>query len=148
VFVTSKGGAAAERHHKVRASERTSDGKLHAFGGQAAEQVPPDLDRLIHERMRLGIVSSLAVNPSLTFNELKALLKTTDGNLCIHARKLEEAAYITCNKSFDVPAAVRLAGSPTPSRTKTRYKLTAAGRRALERYLDHMEALIRLTRDR
>jgi len=100
------------------------------------ESVPPDLDRLIHERMRLGIVSALAVNDSLTFNELKALLKTTDGNLSVHARKLEEAAYIACSKSFDG----RL--------PKTEYRLTAAGRRALERYLDHMEALIRATRER
>ena len=95
----------------------------------------PALDRLIHERMRLGIVSALAVNDSLTFNELKALLKTTDGNLSVHARKLEEAAYVACSKSFDG----RL--------PKTEYRLTAAGRRALERYLDHMEALIRATRE-
>jgi DNA-binding MarR family transcriptional regulator len=86
--------------------------------------------------MRLGIVSALAVNDSLTFNELKALLKTTDGNLSVHARKLEEAAYIACSKSFDG----RL--------PKTEYRLTAAGRRALERYLNHMEALIRATRER
>jgi len=98
--------------------------------------VPPTLDRLIHERMRLGIVSALAVNDSLTFNELKALLKTTDGNLSVHARKLEEAAYIACRKSFDG----RL--------PKTEYRLTAAGRKVLERYLDHMQALIRATRER
>lgn len=96
---------------------------------------PPDLDRLIHERIRLGIVSALAVNRSLTFNELKALLRTTDGNLSVHARKLEEADYIVCTKSFDG----RL--------PKTEYRLTAAGRRALERYLNHMEALIRATRE-
>jgi DNA-binding HxlR family transcriptional regulator len=100
------------------------------------ETVPSDLDRLIHERVRLGIVSALAVNRSLTFNELKAMLKTTDGNLSVHARKLEEADYIVCTKSFDG----RL--------PKTEYRLTAAGRKALERYLDHMEALIRATRDR
>jgi DNA-binding HxlR family transcriptional regulator len=98
--------------------------------------VSADLDRLIHERIRLGIVSALAVNRSLTFNELKALLKTTDGNLSVHARKLEEADYITCTKSFDG----RL--------PKTEYRLAAAGRRALERYLNHMEALIRATRER
>ena len=103
---------------------------------QARETVPRDLDRLIHERIRLGIVSALAVNRSLTFNELKSLLKTTDGNLSVHARKLEEANYIVCTKSFDG----RL--------PKTEYRLTAAGRRALERYLDHMEALIRATRER
>jgi DNA-binding HxlR family transcriptional regulator len=102
---------------------------------QAGETVPADLDRLIHERVRLGIVSALAVNRSLTFNELKAMLKTTDGNLSVHARKLEEADYIVCTKSFDG----RL--------PKTEYRLTAAGRRALERYLNHMEALIRATRE-
>ena len=95
----------------------------------------PELDRLIHERIRLGIVSALAVNRSLTFNELKALLKTTDGNLSVHARRLEEADYIVCNKSFDG----RL--------PKTEYRLTASGRKALERYLNHMEALIRATRE-
>lgn len=100
------------------------------------EAVATDLDRLIHERIRLGIVSALAVNRSLTFNELKALLKTTDGNLSVHARKLEEADYITCTKSFDG----RL--------PKTEYRLATAGRRALERYLNHMEALIRATRER
>lgn len=99
------------------------------------EAVSADLDRLIHERIRLGIVSALAVNRSLTFNELKALLKTTDGNLSVHARKLEEAHYILCEKSFDG----RL--------PKTEYSLTAAGRKALERYLNHMEALIRATRE-
>jgi DNA-binding HxlR family transcriptional regulator len=101
----------------------------------AREAVSPDLDRLIHERIRLGIVSALAVNRSLTFNELKALLKTTDGNLSVHARKLEEADYIVCAKSFEG----RL--------PKTEYRLTASGRRALERYLNHMEALIRATRE-
>ena len=103
--------------------------------GQNREAVSPDLDRLIHERIRLGIVSALAVNSSLTFNELKALLKTTDGNLSVHARRLEEADYIVCTKSFDG----RL--------PKTEYRLTAAGRKALERYLNHMEALIRATRE-
>lgn len=102
---------------------------------QAPEPLPSDLDRLIHERVRLGIVSALAVNRSLTFNELKAMLKTTDGNLSVHARKLEEADYIVCAKSFDG----RL--------PKTEYRLTAAGRRALQRYLNHMEALIRATRE-
>jgi DNA-binding transcriptional ArsR family regulator len=94
------------------------------------------LDRLIHERMRLGIVSALAANDSLTFNDLKLLLGTTDGNLSVHARKLEDAKYITCTKSFEgrVP--------------RTEYKLTAEGRRALKRYVDHMEALIRAIRER
>ena len=88
------------------------------------------LDRLVHERLRLGIVSALAVNDRLTFNDLKRLLKTTDGNLSVHARKLEEADYIICEKSFDgrVP--------------KTEYRLTPAGRRALDKYLVHMAALI------
>jgi DNA-binding transcriptional ArsR family regulator len=102
-------------------------------------ELPPerqalDLDRLIHERMRLGIVSALAVNDSLSFNDLKRLLKTTDGNLSVHARKLEEAGYITCAKYFEgrVP--------------KTEYRLAPPGRRALERYLDHMEAIIHATR--
>ena len=101
----------------------------------AAEPDPTGLDKLIHERLRLGIVSALAVNESLTFNELKSALKTTDGNLSVHARKLEEAAYIACEKYFD---------GRTP---KTEYRLTAAGRRALAGYLDHMEAIIRKTRD-
>jgi DNA-binding transcriptional ArsR family regulator len=95
-----------------------------------------ELDRLIHERMRLAIVSALAVNESLTFNELKRLLETTDGNLSVHARKLEEARYITCTKSFEG----RL--------PRTEYRLSPPGRQALERYLDHMEALIRTMRDR
>ena len=94
----------------------------------------PDLDRLIHERMRLGIVSALAANESLTFNELKKLLKTTDGNLSVHARKLEEANYIACAKSFE------------GRMPKTEYALTAAGRKALEKYLNHMEALIHAMR--
>ena len=108
---------------------------MSAVRGLTHETVAPDLDRLIHERIRLGIVSALAVNRSLTFNELKSLLKTTDGNLSVHARKLEEADYIVCTKSFDG----RL--------PKTEYRLTTAGRKALERYLNHMEALIRATRE-
>ena len=119
--------------HDHGARERGS--ALGANKGHNRETVSPDLDRLIHERIRLGIVSALAVNSSLTFNELKSLLKTTDGNLSVHARRLEEAAYIVCTKSFDG----RL--------PKTEYRLTAAGRRALERYLNHMEALIRATRE-
>ena len=89
-----------------------------------------EIDRMIHERLRLGIISALAVNDSLTFNELKHTVKTTDGNLSVHARKLEEAGYVHCAKTF---------AGRTP---KTEYSLTAAGRRALERYLDHMEALL------
>jgi DNA-binding HxlR family transcriptional regulator len=94
----------------------------------------PDLDRLIHERLRLGIISALCVNESLGFTDLKALLKTTDGNLSVHARKLEEADYIACTKTFQ---------GRTPH---TEYRVTAKGRRALQRYLDHMEALIAATR--
>ena len=106
---------------------------------RAAQEPTPrltatELDRLIHERMRLGIVSALAVNESLSFNELKDLMKTTDGNLSVHARKLEDADYITCTKFFE---------GRTP---KTEFRLTTAGRRALERYLNHMEALIQTMR--
>src|ERR1700761_7282122 len=94
-----------------------------------------NLDRVIHERTRLAIISALAVNASLTFNDLKGLLRVTDGNLSVHARKLEDAGYVECTKSFDgrVP--------------KTEYKLSASGKKALEKYLDHMEALIRVTRE-
>ncbi len=108
---------------------------LHSEPGGAAEGSAPELDRLIHERMRLGIVSALAVNDSLSFNELKDMLRATDGNLSVHARKLEEAGYVACEKSFRgrVP--------------RTEYRLTVEGRGALTRYLDHMEALIQVVRD-
>jgi DNA-binding HxlR family transcriptional regulator len=112
----------------------TAESELRELPGRAAGGAR-GLDRLIHERMRLGIVSALAVNASLTFNELKKLLETTDGNLSVHARKLEEAGYIACTKYFEG----RL--------PKTEYRLTPQGRQALGRYLDHMEALIRATRD-
>lgn len=114
----------------------SAGGTLRGVGGSLRNATPSTLDRLIHERMRLGIVSALAVNDRLTFNELKELMKTTDGNLSVHARKLEDAGYVTCTKSFEgrVP--------------KTEYALTSAGRKALERYLDHMEAIIRVTRER
>jgi DNA-binding HxlR family transcriptional regulator len=92
------------------------------------------LDRLIHERLRLGIVSALAVNAQLTFNELKRLLRTTDGNLSVHARKLEEAGYIDCDKMFD------------GRMPRTEYRLTAAGRRAFDKYLAHMDAIIKAAR--
>ena len=94
----------------------------------------PDFDRVIHERLRLGIISALAINDSLSFNDLRRLLKTTDGNLSVHARKLEEAGYITCRKFFEgrIP--------------RTDYHLTASGRRALEKYIEQMEDLIRRTR--
>lgn len=107
---------------------------LKGVKGQADPGTPAELDRLIHERMRLGIVSALAVNRTLTFAELKDLLKTTDGNLSVHARKLEDAGYVSCTKSFEgrVP--------------RTEFALTAAGQRALERYLEHMEHLIKAAR--
>ncbi len=96
----------------------------------------PKLDRLIHERLRLGILSALSVNESLTFNELKKMTDTTDGNLSVHARKLEEAGYLSCVKSFE------------GRMPRSDYRLTAAGRKALERYLDHMEALIQAMREK
>jgi DNA-binding transcriptional ArsR family regulator len=118
----SQGGKAAER--------------LRGIKGGAERHGPLELDRLIHERMRLAMVSALAVNESLSFNDLKRLLDTTDGNLSVHARKLEDAGYVVCTKAFE------------GRMPKTRYRLSAAGRQALERYLDHMEALIHSTRDR
>lgn len=99
-------------------------------------EIATNLDRLLHDRMRLGIVSALASGDELSFTDLKAALSATDGNLSVHARKLEEAEYITCTKSFE------------GRMPKTEYRLTPVGRRALERYLDHMEALIRATRER
>jgi DNA-binding MarR family transcriptional regulator len=110
----------------IRKPARTSQPGLAAAAGRGVT----DLDRLIHERMRLGIVSALAANSSLTFNDLKKLLRTTDGNLSVHARKLEEAGYIACSKSFE------------GRMPRTEYALTEAGRKALEKYLNHMEALI------
>lgn len=101
---------------------------------QATESLTPQLDRVIHERMRLAILSALAVNETLAFRDLKTLLETTDGNLSVHARKLEDADYIKCTKSFE---------GRTP---KTEFQLTPEGRKALERYLSHMEALIRTVR--
>jgi DNA-binding transcriptional ArsR family regulator len=105
-----------------------ADVAVHGITPPAAPQTALDLDRFIHERMRLGIVSALAVNDHLSFNDLKKLLKTTDGNLSVHARKLEEAGYVACEKYFEG-------------------RLTPPGRRALERYLDHMEAIIQATRE-
>ncbi len=111
--------------HKTQSEQQ----KLRGVHGGAPHSAH-EIDRMIHERLRLGIISALAANESLTFNELKHLVKTTDGNLSVHARKLEDAGYLSCSKSFE---------GRTP---KTEYSLTVAGRRALERYLDHMEALI------
>ena len=120
------------RHSPASNRVPESPGQAEHFRkARKAEPVVPDLDRLIHERIRLGIVSALAASPSATFNELKALLNTTDGNVSVHARKLEEAGYITCSKSFQ------------GRMPRTVYALTDTGRKALEKYLNHMEALIR-----
>jgi DNA-binding HxlR family transcriptional regulator len=127
----AKSNLASLRQEGSKAPER-----LRGIKGDALGAGPLELDRLIHERMRLAIVSALAVNHSLSFNQLKRLLDTSDGNLSVHARKLEAAGYIICSKSFEgrVP--------------RTDYRLSSSGRRALERYLDHMEALIHSTRER
>lgn len=119
----------AKRATQPRVSRPDAAPALAPVDGDAT--APLALDRVIHERVRLAIVSALAVHEMLTFNELKALLETSDGNLSVHARKLEEAGYLTCRKFFEgrVP--------------RTEYRLTAAGKKALERYLGHMEALIR-----
>ena len=103
---------------------------------KAAETVSNDLDKVIHERLRLGIISSLAANDKLSFSELKGLLNTSDGNISVHARKLEDAGYLSCEKMFS---------GRTP---RTEYALTAAGRRALHKYLDHLDAIIRAARGR
>ena len=108
--------------------------RLDSLAGYLADPTARDFDRLVYERVRLGIMSALAVNPSLTFSDLKDLLRTSDGNLSVHARKLENAGYIACEKSF---------AGRVP---RTEYELTGKGRQALERYLDHMEALIQATR--
>jgi DNA-binding transcriptional ArsR family regulator len=126
----------AARSGAFRASGEDKPKRGAAATLTVAETTAASLDRLIHERTRLAIISALAVNTSLTFNELKDLLRVSDGNLSVHARKLEDAGYIMCMKSF----AGRL--------PKTEFRLAASGRRALEKYLDHMEALIRATRER
>ncbi len=123
----ARGATSEQKAATPKAIPRAEQGKL--------EKALPHLDRIIHERMRLGIVSALAVNESLTFNELKKLLQTTDGNLSVHARRLEEISYVECSKSFE------------GRMPKTEYRLTAAGRKAFERYLDHMEALIQAMRE-
>ena len=124
------------KHSAARDDSRSHDTVRGTPVKRPAPRKSGELDRLIHERLRLGIVSALAVNDSLSFSDLKKLMNTTDGNLSVHARKLEEADYIACTKSFE------------GRMPKTQYRLTATGRRALERYLDHMEALIHATRDR
>ncbi len=127
----AKQSALKHSSHKKR---ETTTARLHDVRTAKIKNPAPDLDRLIHERMRLGIVSALAANESLTFNDLKSLMNTTDGNLSVHARKLEDGGYITCTKSFEG----RL--------PKTEYKLTVSGRRALENYLSHMETIIQQMR--
>jgi DNA-binding HxlR family transcriptional regulator len=114
---------------------RKSDAATAKAEPPAKKMSPLELDRLIHERLRLGIVSALAATDRLSFSELKGLLATTDGNLSVHARKLEDAEYIVCEKTFEgrVP--------------RTEYRLTAAGRRALEKYVAHMEAIFRAVKD-
>ena len=126
--------AAKSNAARTQRPER-SDATERAKRPATTETQATNLDRVIHERTRLAIISALAVNASLTFNDLKGLLRVTDGNLSVHARKLEDAGYVECTKSFNgrVP--------------KTEYRLSAAGKRALEKYLDHMEALIRVTRE-
>ena len=132
------GRAASHDHKHVKHEARGHDGRRSQARDIPQVEAPelPELDRLIHERIRLGIVSALATNDSLSFNDLKRVLKTTDGNLSVHARKLEEAQYISCVKFFEgrVP--------------RTEYRLTATGRKALAEYLDQMEEWIRVTRDR
>jgi DNA-binding transcriptional ArsR family regulator len=125
--------ARSKLHLAQRTSKATSDTSTRSARASRVEDLP-DLDRLIHERIRLGIVSALAINESLSFNDLRRLLKTTDGNLSVHARKLEEARYVTCSKFFDgrIP--------------RTEYRLALPGRRALEKYIEQMEDLIRRTR--
>ncbi len=125
----AKSSAARKLRHDAVPHGRPADKPAKHAGGIATE-----LDRLLHDRMRLGIVSALAATDDLSFSELKAALNATDGNLSVHARKLEDAGYLSCTKSFE---------GRTP---RTGYKLTAAGRRALEKYLDHMDAIIRATR--
>ena len=115
--------------------ERKQDASVETRAVTKQKSAAPNLDRLIHERLRLGIISALAANESLTFSDLKNLMNTTDGNLSVHARKLEEAGYISCSKYFEG----RL--------PKTEYKLTAAGRSALQDYLSHMESLIKQMRN-
>lgn len=129
----AKHGAAPEESGEAGAGAPQG---LWSVEGASPEGSPLELDRLIHERVRLGIVSALAVNGSMSFTDLKGLLNTSDGNLSAHARRLEEAGYLVCRKSFEgrIP--------------RTDYELTGRGRQELEAYLDHMEALIRATRER
>ena len=127
----AKASSSAAKRGGTRRPTSTGPGLVPVLGG---EPVPSALDKLIHDRVRLGIISALAVNDRLSFTDLRDLLALTDGNLSVHARKLEEAGYVQCQKGF---------AGRVP---KSEYRLAAAGRRALERYLGHMEALIEATR--
>src|SRR5688500_7852231 len=126
--------SAPKESDSVREADRSRG--LRPVPGGSLRSGPPELDKLIHERLRLAIVSALAVNDSLSFGDLKELVKTTDGNLSVHARKLEDAGYVGCTKGFDgrVP--------------RTEFRLTPAGRKALDRYRDHRDAVIRAARQR
>ncbi|MGI9077105.1 MAG: winged helix-turn-helix domain-containing protein [Gemmatimonadaceae bacterium] len=131
--MVANGGTAPRKRHGDDALP--SKARLRGVRGRSASSESIELDTLIHHRMRLGIISALAANESVSFNELKALLQTTDGNLSVHARKLEDASYVVCTKRFE------------QRRPRTEYRLTASGRRALQQYLNHMEALIHATRN-
>jgi DNA-binding HxlR family transcriptional regulator len=135
--VASRQSSVGRRQSPVGSRQPADPSRRSPVAGRAAPEKRStlELDRLIHERLRLGIVSALAVNERLTFNDLKRLLQTTDGNLSVHARKLEDAHYISCDKMFQdrIP--------------RTEYRLTAAGRRALEKYVGHMEAILKAVRD-
>jgi len=134
--VASRQSSVVSRQSSVGSRESAVGSRESSVGSRSepAKRSPLELDRLIHERLRLGIISALAVNERLTFNDLKRLLRTTDGNLSVHARKLEDAQYIACDKSF------------TGRVPRTEFRITAAGRRALEKYLAHMEAIIKAAR--
>jgi len=118
------------------AIQKEPDGRHALRIEKAAGDLSNDLDKVIHERMRLGIISALAANKKLSFTDLKNLLKTTDGNISVHARKLEESGYVTCEKSFKGRMPL------------TEYAITKEGKKALERYLNHMEALIKAMKQR
>jgi DNA-binding HxlR family transcriptional regulator len=134
--VAKTSSSAARRGDRKAAPAKTTPAAAALVPVLGGEPVPTALDKLIHDRVRLGIISALAVNDRLSFTALRDLLALTDGNLSVHARKLEEGGYVLCQKGYDgrVP--------------KSEYRLTAAGKRALERYLGHMEALIEITRGR
>ena len=125
---------APKREPGARAAPVKASPKPVAVPGSSQNSEDAKFDRLVYERVRLGIMSALAVNERLTFNELKSLFEVSDGNLSAHARKLEEAGYLECNKSFE------------GRRPKSEYRITPTGRKALHRYLEHIEAVIKATR--